>query len=125
MRPPVGYGHRRESALAPQVGAVGGCQRILELPRDDHWEALAKGALRDSLYAVHASLTAEVLRTGEPGTNAQDRVRRWLGRSAATTNRCVRVLDDIAGGGRADLAALTVALREVDALAQAGPPGHR
>ena len=38
----------------------------------------------------------------------------------AATSRCVRILDDIAGTGRADLATLTVALREIGALAQAG-----
>jgi glutamate dehydrogenase len=95
-------------------------QRILELPREDHWQALARGALRDTLYEVHASLTAEVLRRGEPEASARDRVSGWLGRTATTTNRCVRVLDEIAGSGRADLATLTVALREVGALAPAG-----
>jgi glutamate dehydrogenase len=94
-------------------------QRILELPREDHWQALARGALRDTLYEVHASLTAEVLRRGEPEVSARDRVSGWLGRTATTTNRCVRVLDEIAGSGRADLATLTVALREVGALAPA------
>jgi glutamate dehydrogenase len=97
-------------------------QRILELPREDHWQALARGALRDTLYEVHASLTAEVLRRGEPEVSARDQVRGWLGRTATTTNRCVRVLDEIAGSGRADLATLTVALREVGALAPVSDP---
>jgi len=94
-------------------------QRILELPREDRWEALARGALRDTLYAVHASLAADVLATGEPGTSGQNQVRRWLGRTEATTSRCVRILDEVAGTGRADLATLTVAVREIGALAQA------
>jgi glutamate dehydrogenase len=94
-------------------------QRILELPREDRWEALARGALRDTLYAVHASLAADVLATGEPGSSGQDQVRRWLGRTEATTSRCVRILDEVAGTGRADLATLTVAVREIGALAQA------
>jgi len=97
-------------------------QRILDLPREDHWQALARGALRDTLYEVHATLTAEVLRRGEPGASARDQVSGWLGRAAAATNRCVRVLDEIAGSGRADLATLTVALREVGALAPASQP---
>ena len=95
-------------------------QRILELPREDRWEALARGALRDTLHTVHASLAADVLATGESGTSGQDQVRRWLGRTEATTNRCVRILDEVAGTGRADLATLTVAVREIGALAQAG-----
>ena len=97
-------------------------QRILELPREERWEALARGALRDTLHTVHASLAASVLVTGEPGTSGRDQVHRWLGRTVSTTNRCVRILDDVACTGRADLATLTVALREIDALAQAGEP---
>ena len=94
---------------------------IMELPFDDRWQALARGTLRDSLFEVHAALTADVLREGQPGSSPQDQIRRWLGRTAATTNHCLRVLDDIASGERADLATLTVALREVGALAQAEP----
>ena len=36
--------------------------RIVALPRDDRWRALARAALRDDLYSLHRSLTAEVLR---------------------------------------------------------------
>ena len=42
-------------------------ERILRLPRDDRWQALARAALRDDLYAVRASLTAEVLQAGRDG----------------------------------------------------------
>ena len=35
--------------------------RILELPRDDRWQALARAALRDDLYLLHRSLTRDVL----------------------------------------------------------------
>ena len=36
--------------------------RILALPRDDRWQTMARAALRDDLHAVHAQLTAQVLR---------------------------------------------------------------
>ena len=36
--------------------------RIVALPRDDRWRALARAALRDDLYSLHRALTAEVLR---------------------------------------------------------------
>ena len=96
-------------------------QRILELPRDEHWQALARGALRDTQYATHASLTAEVLRHTEPATSAATRVRPWLDRAAVRANRCIQLLDEIADSGRADLATLTVALQEVGALRQTSP----
>ena len=40
--------------------------RIIELPRDDRWQTMARAALRDDLHAVHAQLTADVL-SGRPG----------------------------------------------------------
>ena len=98
-------------------------QQILELPRDDRWQALARGALRDSLHTVHASLTTDVLRRSGPGSAGRNEVQRWIGAGGAATSRCVRVLDDIARGSRSDLATLTVALREVGALVQARPAG--
>ena len=39
--------------------------RIVALPRDDRWRALARAALRDDLYGLHRALTAEVLRGAE------------------------------------------------------------
>ena len=35
--------------------------RILDLPRADRWQALARAALRDDLYRLHRALTREVL----------------------------------------------------------------
>ena len=35
--------------------------RILELPRDNRWQTLARAALRDDLYSLHRALTQEVL----------------------------------------------------------------
>jgi glutamate dehydrogenase len=98
--------------------------RILELPRDEHWQALARGALRDTLYGTHADLTAEVLRHSDSGLDPATRIRRWLDLGTVDAHRCARVLDEIADSGRADLAILTVALREVGALSQpTGPVG--
>ena len=41
--------------------------RILDLPRDDRWQSLARAALREDLHVVHSAITAEVLRTSPPG----------------------------------------------------------
>src|SRR5207248_4251958 len=35
--------------------------RIIELPRANRWEALARAALRDHLYTLHRQLTQAVL----------------------------------------------------------------
>ena len=42
--------------------------RIVALPRDDRWGALARAALRDDLYSLHRNLTAEVLRARPTAT---------------------------------------------------------
>ena len=35
--------------------------RIIELPRTNRWQALARAALREDLYGVHRSLAQEVI----------------------------------------------------------------
>ena len=40
--------------------------RITALPREDRWSTMARAALRDDLYAAHASLTEDVLAVSGP-----------------------------------------------------------
>ena len=52
--------------------------RIIDLPRETRWEAMARAALRDDVYAEQAELTAHVLRSGTgaelwPAENARGR----------------------------------------------------
>jgi glutamate dehydrogenase len=91
-------------------------ERILRLPRDDRWQALARAALRDDLYAVRASLTAEVLQAGGTAEDSDELIRQWLAHDHPAVGRCLTVLGDIAADDRADLATLSVALREVRGL---------
>jgi glutamate dehydrogenase len=96
--------------------------QILDLPRDDRWQALARAALREDLHAVHSGLTAEVVRSSTPGARGHDDVHRWVETIDAAALRCLRLLGDIIASGRFDLATLSVALREIRSLAQAGTP---
>ena len=91
-------------------------ERILALPRDDRWQALARAALRDDLYAVRAALTAEVLGVDGPETDPAGQVRRWLARAEPAVTRCLAVLSDMSADDRTDLATLSVAMREVRQL---------
>ena len=52
--------------------------RILDLPRDDRWQTLARAALREDLHVVHSAITAEVLRTSPPGAQGREQVHRWI-----------------------------------------------
>ena len=98
-------------------------ERILRLPRDDRWQALARAALRDDLYAVRAALTADVLRAGGTAQDSDELIRRGFAHIQAAVGRCLGVLRDIAADDRADLATLSVALREVRGLVSSRPAG--
>ncbi len=99
-------------------------QRILELPRNDRWQTMARAALRDDLYAVHAALTAQVLErtTGsEDGEDAADeavdrRIDRWQQDDGVLVERAVQTLREICDDDRADLARMSVGLRVVRTL---------
>ncbi len=90
--------------------------QIVALPRDDRWQALARAALREDLNALRAAITAEVLREQATG-DGHEQVKAWFGEHEDAAARCLAVIDEIVAGGRADLATLSVALREIRALA--------
>ncbi|HEX8489093.1 MAG TPA: NAD-glutamate dehydrogenase [Propionibacteriaceae bacterium] len=87
--------------------------RIIELPRDDRWQTMARAALRDDLHAVHAQLTALVLTTGGKGS-ADDLVTRWTEDNPSVAHS-VTTLRAICQG-RSDLARMSVGLRVVRSL---------
>jgi glutamate dehydrogenase len=87
--------------------------RIVELPRDDRWRALARAALRDDLYSLHRSLTAEVLRQPDRDPDA------WIEHNPAA-ERCMQTLAEIRVGHVFDTTTLPVAVREVRNLLRAG-----
>jgi glutamate dehydrogenase len=92
--------------------------RIVALPRDDRWEAMARAALRDDVYTEQAALTAEVIRSGPDGVGADERIETWAAEHADALERCLHVLGDIKAGAAADLAHLSVAVRELRNLTQ-------
>ena len=57
---------------------------VSKLPRDDRWDAMARGAMRDDLYAVLESLTRSVLVVSDGGT------RRRSGSSTGPTPTVTR-----------------------------------
>jgi glutamate dehydrogenase len=89
--------------------------RIVELPRDDRWQTMARAALRDDLHAVHADLTAEVLGwNGAATKGARDVVLGWE-KSNPAVPESVKTLRSITSS-RADLARMSVGLRVVRRL---------
>ena len=92
--------------------------RILALSRDTRWDAMARAALRDDVYAEQAALTAEVVRMGPDGHGARARIDAWAAQNADAVERCLHVLGDIKAAGVDDLARLSVAVREIRNLTQ-------
>jgi glutamate dehydrogenase len=85
--------------------------RIVALPRDDRWSALARAALRDDLYGIHRQLTAAVLQASERGRDPGRAVTSWVDANPAG-ERFLETIDDIRVGRVFDLTTLPVAIRE-------------
>jgi glutamate dehydrogenase len=94
--------------------------RIVELPRKNRWEALARAALRDDLYSLHRALTQEVLSANRSATQSETAIETWMEANAAALERYLRMLADIKSAGLYDTTTLPVALREIRNLMRGG-----
>ncbi|MER7501329.1 NAD-glutamate dehydrogenase [Nonomuraea pusilla] len=91
-------------------------ERVIALPRDNRWNSMARSALRDDLYAAHASLTHDVLTHSSPGLPPEERLARWADANAAAVGRARQTLSEIWESDNFDLATLSVALRAIRTL---------
>ena len=96
--------------------------RIIELPRTNRWQALARAALRDDLYSLHRALTQEVLDTAGPRAHADEAIDSWIEQNQAAVKRAGGMVADIKGSRTYDMTTLPVALREVRNLIRGGVP---
>jgi glutamate dehydrogenase len=94
-------------------------ERINELPRATRWQALARSALRDDLYAVQRSLTREVLSFAGPELDSDAAIDAWMERNSAAVDRSLATLADVRASRSYDLTTLSVALREARNLIRA------
>jgi glutamate dehydrogenase len=94
-------------------------ERIAELPREDRWQTLARAALRDDLFASQRQLTTEVLRA-RPSAPVAERIETWEAANGVVAERCQAALRDIRMGGLYNVTTLSVAVREVRSLSEAG-----
>ncbi|SCE93312.1 glutamate dehydrogenase [Micromonospora purpureochromogenes] len=89
--------------------------KISLLPREDRWQTLARMALRYDLYAALAALTAEVLGSTPDNLPSNERVLQWEQSNATSIHRARRAMGEF-DESRADLAALSVLLRQIRTL---------
>ena len=111
---------RLHFALGERLGLPLLVQRILALPREDRWQTMARGAVRDDLYAVHNQLTAQVLRTTAPEDSVTARIAAWEDADHVVVSRAAATLQEICADDSADLARMSVGLRVVRGLLAAG-----
>jgi glutamate dehydrogenase len=84
-------------------------ERIGILPAENHWQTLAKAALRDDLSGMLRALTADALRAGD--------VASWKSHNAVLHERLKQILAELRAVESPDLAMLSVAMRELRNLA--------
>ena len=92
--------------------------KISALPREDRWQTLARMALRYDLYAALAALTAEVLAAAGPELSAEEQVHEWESANASGIGRTRKAIGEF-DESRADLATLSVLLRQIRTLVRA------
>ena len=95
--------------------------RITALPREDRWSTMARAALRDDLYAAHASLTQDVLGVSGSGVprTPEERLAAWASSNEAAVAMANQMLGEIWESERFTFTTLSVALRAVRTLVAA------
>ncbi|MFD5025511.1 NAD-glutamate dehydrogenase [Streptomyces sp. NPDC058373] len=90
--------------------------RIIELPRADRWQSMARASIREDLYAAHAALTADVLDAGNGEATPKERFESWERQNTAILTRARATLEEIQNSDSFDLANLSVAMRTMRTL---------
>jgi len=90
--------------------------RIIELPRADRWQSMARASIREDLYAAHSALTADVLAVGNGTSTPEQRFKAWEEKNAAILGRARTTLEEIQSSETFDLANLSVAMRTMRTL---------
>ncbi|NVM97497.1 NAD-glutamate dehydrogenase [Arthrobacter sp. SDTb3-6] len=86
-------------------------ERITALPRNDRWQALARAALRDDLYATTADMTRNVMHSTDEGLPTEDRIAGWEAQNKEQLGRATKMFAEVNGLEQDDMASLSVALR--------------
>jgi glutamate dehydrogenase len=112
----VGYAARVYFDLGDRIGLSWVKEQIESLAAEGHWQAVARGTLRDNLYELQRKLAGAALSCR--GREAAARVDQWMARHAAPVDSLKRVVVDLRTGSPPDFATLSVALQAVRRLAQ-------
>jgi glutamate dehydrogenase len=84
--------------------------RILDLPRADIWQTLARSALRDDLYKTHRAITAAILKATSTDGAADAAIDRWVRARGPSVERYIAKLRDVRTAPGNEFATLLVAV---------------
>jgi glutamate dehydrogenase len=112
----MGYVAKAYFDLGERLGLTWIKGQIESLAVDGHWQAVARGTMRDNLYDLQRNITGKVL--ARKGRDADARVTQWIAERSAPAEALKRVLVDLRTGSAPDFATLSVSLQAVRRLAQ-------
>ncbi|MFE3793531.1 NAD-glutamate dehydrogenase [Nocardia tengchongensis] len=105
-------------ALSQHLGTVRLLQSVSRLSTEDRWGSMARLALRDDLYGSLRLLCLALLADRpDPAEPPADTIARWATRNATRIHRTSSTLTEILDGPTADVAAMSVAVRQIRGLA--------
>ncbi|MBA2410497.1 MAG: NAD-glutamate dehydrogenase [Gammaproteobacteria bacterium] len=93
---------------------------VRDLPVFDYWQRGARGMLRDDLSVELRKLTTDALRLTPDGDSFTQRVDSWLELKQTKLAHYRSVIAELKSAGKPSFAMLSVAVREVRALARDG-----
>ncbi len=91
------------------------------LVADSHWQKLAIDALIEEIYGHQMALSAQVLNCSREETEPRKAIKVWLTHNQAAIDRTEEMLSELWGTELNDFAQITVASRQLRALAEAPP----
>jgi glutamate dehydrogenase len=103
--------------LANRLGMPWLRDRIAAIPGDQHWQMLAKGAMLDDLSSLQRSITGAVLAGGGEIESPAVLVEAWYATNGRSLERAAELMGELRAVPAPDASMLSVALRELRALA--------
>ena len=103
-------------SVSTQLGLPWLRGKLAELPEDQHWRRLAKGAMQDDLSALQRTVTTEVLVGGARIDDPHALIAAWQERNHRAIEREEQLLAELRAAPVLDSAMFSVALRELRTL---------
>ncbi|MGH8131130.1 MAG: NAD-glutamate dehydrogenase domain-containing protein, partial [Steroidobacteraceae bacterium] len=116
-RAPIGHAARIYFGLGAALGLDWIHREIERLTVEGHWQAVARGTLREEAYSLQRRLCDRVLAHKARG-DAAARVAAWLKAGGAAVENLSRTVREMRATGGADFPTLSVALQAVRRLSE-------